>query len=257
MQRHALTLIELLIAVSVIAIFAAILLTVIGSVRESAHRVACANNLRQWGVGVSAFAQDHRGSVPGTACSEGGSRVTPLIWITNAPSWSPDDLTWSKIEDYLTTTGSTIDPSMAHVRGTWSCPSANWTKNIGVTSGVGLNPEFVQFGYSYFGRTDLWSTLNVITPATALTERRLDPNRLLMADAMYAIFDGRCLPVNHTRSRARAGGNRTELAGLNRLFGDGRVIWKDRTAFDLPALLAQDPAQQDLLQSYSEKFFNF
>ncbi len=183
--------------------------------------------------------------------------MPPLIWTTTAPSWSPEDLTWPLIEDYLSTTGSRIDASAAHLRGTWSCPSATWTNNIGLTNGVGLNPEFIQAGYAYYGRSDLWDPLNVVSPGTALTGRRLDPNRLLMADAMYALFDGRCLPASHTRSRAKAGGNRADLAGLNRLFGDGSVTWKDRTAFDVPALLAQNLAQQDMMQSQSEKFFNF
>ena len=166
-------------------------------------------------------------------------------------------MTWALIEDYLTSTGSTKDASAAHLRGTWSCPSAKWTDNIGMINGVGSNPEFIHIGYAYYGRSDLWDPLNVVSPGTELTGRRLDPNRLLMADAMYALFDGRCLPANHTCGRGRDGGNRAELAGLNRLFGDGRVNWKDRTAFNVPALLAQDVSQQDLLQSEAQKFFNF
>lgn len=254
----AFTLIELLVVVAIIAILVSLTVQLTSVVRERARRAVCANNLRQWGLAVMTYAQDYRGIIPGTACSEGGSRVPPLIWTGMAPAWSPDDLTWEKIDAYLTTTGSSLDADgLARMRGSFFCPSATWTRKVGRINGVGGNPELIHSGYAYYGRADLWSNNNHLVPAGSVSGRHLASDAVLMTDTLYAINDGRYLPVSHSTVIAGAGGERSDVAGINRLFGDGHVAWKDRARFNIPSFLAYDRTQQDLLFSDDGKFFNF
>lgn len=58
------TLLELLVVSSILAILMALLTSVTSSVRATTVTLQCANNLRQIGMGLQAFAQSHRGLLP-------------------------------------------------------------------------------------------------------------------------------------------------------------------------------------------------
>jgi prepilin-type N-terminal cleavage/methylation domain-containing protein/prepilin-type processing-associated H-X9-DG protein len=58
-QRRGFTLIELLVVIAIIAILAAILFPVFAQSREKARQAACLSNLRQLGMAVTQYAQDH------------------------------------------------------------------------------------------------------------------------------------------------------------------------------------------------------
>ena len=58
------TLIELLVVITVIAVLVAILLPVVGMVRDQARSVVCRKNLAQIGLAHLACAQDNKGQVP-------------------------------------------------------------------------------------------------------------------------------------------------------------------------------------------------
>lgn len=64
MKRQAFTLMELLTVVAVIGVLAAILIPVVGRVRESAHQSQCASNLRQLAGASLLYASDHGGELP-------------------------------------------------------------------------------------------------------------------------------------------------------------------------------------------------
>jgi prepilin-type N-terminal cleavage/methylation domain-containing protein/prepilin-type processing-associated H-X9-DG protein len=65
-QRHirGFTLIEVLIAIIVISILFAIMLSVQSNVRMVAQRSQCASNLRQIGIGLKLYANEHAGAFP-------------------------------------------------------------------------------------------------------------------------------------------------------------------------------------------------
>ena len=61
----AFTLLELLVVIAVIAILAAILFPVLSAAQERAYRTQCLNNLKQCGLGIEMFADDHNDQLPG------------------------------------------------------------------------------------------------------------------------------------------------------------------------------------------------
>lgn len=63
-ERSAFTLIELLTVIAIIGILAAILIPVVGAVRENARAAKCMSNMRQFGQGIHMYAQENGGRVP-------------------------------------------------------------------------------------------------------------------------------------------------------------------------------------------------
>ena len=62
--RRGFTLIELLVVIAIIAILAAILFPVFARAREKARQASCMSNLKQIGIAVRMYAQDHHDLLP-------------------------------------------------------------------------------------------------------------------------------------------------------------------------------------------------
>lgn len=60
----AFSLVELLVTIAVIAVLIGILLPVLSGARNEARRITCAQNLRQIGIALHAYANDSNGAIP-------------------------------------------------------------------------------------------------------------------------------------------------------------------------------------------------
>jgi prepilin-type N-terminal cleavage/methylation domain-containing protein len=63
-MRRGLTLLELIVAVGVVALLLAISLPVLGAVRLTARETECLSQIRQTGLLMNSYATDHRGRLP-------------------------------------------------------------------------------------------------------------------------------------------------------------------------------------------------
>jgi len=72
----AFTLIELLVVISIIALLIGILLPALGAARSTARDMACLSNQRQIGIGLYAYAQEHKGTLPISYWHGGTAGVT-------------------------------------------------------------------------------------------------------------------------------------------------------------------------------------
>jgi prepilin-type N-terminal cleavage/methylation domain-containing protein len=98
----AFTLIELLTVIAIIGILAAILIPVVGQVRDQARQAKCLSNMRQINLAIFAYHSDHN-LLPGPTLRG--------IWNPNNGLTAPNHLI-RRIEDYL--------PPRSEI---WECPS--------------------------------------------------------------------------------------------------------------------------------------
>ncbi len=122
------TLIELLTVIAIIGILAAILIPVVGRVRDSARTASCISNLRQCGLAAQMFAQDHKDRLP--------------------PGFDPASLSWHAVlEPY---TGSRQEGNVFWAGGGASrvffCSVLNFQADGMALPNYGMNEGLMEWG---------------------------------------------------------------------------------------------------------------
>jgi len=79
-EEAAFTLIELLVVIAIIAILASMLLPALARAKETGKRISCVNNLRQLGLSMQMYVDDHEGLQPQRTINlPGGSWPNQLL----------------------------------------------------------------------------------------------------------------------------------------------------------------------------------
>jgi prepilin-type processing-associated H-X9-DG protein/prepilin-type N-terminal cleavage/methylation domain-containing protein len=78
----AFTLVELLVVIAIIGVLAGLVMPALGKARARGQSARCANNLRQWGLALQMYVDDHDGFIP-----RRGQGVNPLAIINRPEDW--------------------------------------------------------------------------------------------------------------------------------------------------------------------------
>jgi prepilin-type processing-associated H-X9-DG protein len=134
-EFDAFALIELLVAIGIICVLAALLLLAVSQANEKAQRIQCINNLGQLGIGFQVFLTDNQGY--------------PVLRTSTNRYLGMDRLWIGQLErDGL---GNPRLPTNFYYTGVWSCPSARWSTEVlrGITMADGWS--YYAYNIDIFG----------------------------------------------------------------------------------------------------------
>ncbi len=251
-QRTAFTLLELLVAVSVMAILAALLMAVWGMVRFSAKKLECANNMRQIHLILLSQANDRHGTLMTTSRLWNDSlRFPNAAYVKGPKAEAANELSFLSLDSYLDFRQTdNYDASFEFVRlmRMWACPiyhakSANSGEpaGTGFTVSEGNGNSYITCSYSYLAGVSTWSATEKEGCAEVITDRRPEANRLLLSDvtirwsnqlwyvAHFRGGGGGVLPIDRVKFKK-------SLDGANQLFGDGHLRYKPANEFLIDAM---------------------
>jgi len=100
--QAAFTLVELLVVIAIVAILAALLFPLVGSMRIKASSAVSVSNLRQIGTAIVTYASDNNGTLPGPALAH--------HYTKHSQNGSTGQLPWI-LRDYLPMVSQPVNPN--------------------------------------------------------------------------------------------------------------------------------------------------
>ena len=158
--RHAFTLIELLVVITIVAVLIGLVLPAVLSSRETANRLKCANNLKQFAL-AALHHHDARGSFPpgfiAIDSSNGDFAGGTTLWVELFPYFEQQNLygRWD-FRDYRNNIAGGPNATVAQVVPGLVCPSDWLPRNPADWTDIGLSfPDFAWasglYGQSSYG----------------------------------------------------------------------------------------------------------
>ncbi len=91
--RRAFTIIELMVVIAIISVLASLLLPVLGQAKRKAQSIACVNKVRQWGMALKMYTDDHQEKYPfdGTARNPIDNGPNKAAWYNTAATYVGSD----------------------------------------------------------------------------------------------------------------------------------------------------------------------
>ena len=262
------TLIELLVVIAIIALLLSILSPSLTRVKLQARRTMCRSNLHQWALGVLSYAAANGDKLLctfGYTDDEGKiDAVIPNEFWLDATNYIPDSYydhpgqfsfelmapyMPSSFNSYRLTTEDVISENLQVgdskaqsliLKDIWTCPSYKRDEREVLDDTLWRIKDrgFLRLRYSYFARLDLWQKFP--THPKDFGGTTPGSRHLLMADAIYYWID-EGLDYNHSVQGAKqelfeilVPGDEPNIAGINKIYGDGHAEWKDRRKFQGP-----------------------
>ena len=207
-KKNGFTLIELLVVIAIIAILAAILFPVFARARENARRASCQSNLKQIGLGMMQYTQDHDERYPSNG-------------------WTCTSVQVAAQQYACTSTSATVlwyhplDPYLKSVQ-IYNCPSYTGTIQTRNSAGMWVYASAASYGWNVYqtgtGTTGivtpfhLASLASVESPATTILVTEGNPGYYRVSGAVPTTSNTNPVGTRH-------------LDGVNFLWADGHVKW--------------------------------